>query len=264
MNQKKEIFLKKFFALVGLISLLVLAGYQILPSLLVSSPSSNNQEIINNQPIEIIDNQPINLPLEEKEEIPVIEPEPTKILLDVPFISQAPNGIWDELHNEACEEASLIMANAFLKKESLDAATAEQQIQEMVAWQIKNWGEHKDLTLEEENQLAQAMYGYQNFRVEKNIKAEDIKTEIKNGHIVILPMAGRLLKNPYFKNPGPYYHMLVVIGYDNDNFITNDPGTKRGKHYIYSAETLFNALHDWAGKDQDITTGGKNMLVIEP
>lgn len=275
MNQKKEKFLNKFFAFIGLLSLLVFAGYQILPSLLSKSANINNQNTnlenqnTENLPIEqnvnLENNEPvINLSLGNTEVTPTPEVTPTKVLLDVPFTSQAPYAVWDDLHNEACEEASLVMANAYLKKEKLDAATAEEQIQEMVTWQIKNWGEHKDLTLTEANQLAQAMFGYQNFRVEKNIKVEDIKTELNNGHILILPMAGRLLGNPNFRNPGPIYHMLVVIGYDGNKFITNDPGTRKGEHYIYSADVLFNALHDWPGKDKDITTGAKNMLVVEP
>jgi len=272
MNQKKELILKKFFAFIGLLSLLVFAGYQILPSFLINQQTINNQEYqsVANIPVEQNinlenTNQLINLPLVNLEKIPpIVETTPTKALFDVPFTSQAPYTVWDELHNEACEEASLVMANAYLKDKQLDPATAEKEIQDMVAWQIKNWGEHKDLTLAETNELAQAILGYKNFWVVKNIKVEDIRTELNNGHIIILPMAGRLLGNPYFKNPGPYYHMLVVIGYDGNNFITNDPGTKRGEHSVYSADVLFNALHDWPGEDQDITTGAKNMLVIAP
>jgi hypothetical protein len=275
MNQKKEKFLNKIFAFIGLLSLLVFAGYQILPSLLSQQTNSSNQNTnllnqgIENLPAEqninLETNQSIvNLSLGNTETTPTPQTTPTKALFDVPFTSQAPYAVWDALHNEACEEASLVMANAYLKNEKLDAATAEKQIQDMVAWQIKTWGEHKDLTLDEENQLAQATFGYQNFRVEKNIRVEDVRTELNNGHILILPMAGRLLGNPNFRNPGPIYHMLVVIGYDGNNFITNDPGTKNGRHYVYSADVLFNALHDWPGKDKDVTTGAKDMLVIEP
>src|SRR5687767_2969126 len=38
---------------------------------------------------------------------------PGTLSLPVPFTPQAPTGNWDTIHNEACEEASAIMANAY-------------------------------------------------------------------------------------------------------------------------------------------------------
>ena len=40
---------------------------------------------------------------------------PEEINIAVPFTSQAPYAIWDPLHDDACEEASLIMLDAFYK-----------------------------------------------------------------------------------------------------------------------------------------------------
>src|SRR5688572_5442442 len=45
---------------------------------------------------------------------PVADPAlPKTLLLKVPFTPQAPTANWDELHNEACEEASSLMAAAY-------------------------------------------------------------------------------------------------------------------------------------------------------
>src|SRR3954467_10835183 len=38
---------------------------------------------------------------------------PRTLLLKVPFTPQAPTANWDELHNEACEEASSLMAGLY-------------------------------------------------------------------------------------------------------------------------------------------------------
>lgn len=54
-----------------------------------------------------------------------------------------------------------------------------------------------------------------------------------------------MLGNPYFTPPGPIYHMLVIKGYNLTEFITNDPGTRRGADYVYSYQTLMKAIHDW-------------------
>ena len=85
-----------------------------------------------------------------------------------------------------------------------------------------------------------------------NPTIEQIKEELKKGNLIVMGMAGRLLKNPYFTAPGPVYHMLVVKGYDQKGFFVNDPGTRRGANYHYSYEILMNAARDWGGSDENI------------
>jgi hypothetical protein len=77
----------------------------------------------------------------EKEKPKII---PEFVNLEIPFISQAPYAIWDELHDNACEEAAIIMVYYYLNKKELTKEIAEQEILNMVDWQIKNWGGHFD------------------------------------------------------------------------------------------------------------------------
>jgi len=65
----------------------------------------------------------------------------------VPFQSQAPKANWDELHDEACEEASIIIVKTFLNNESITAEKMDEEILSLVDWQVKNWGGHYDLTV---------------------------------------------------------------------------------------------------------------------
>ena len=84
------------------------------------------------------------------------------------------------------------------------------------------------------------------------------------GRPVIVPAAGRLLKNPFFKQPGPYYHMLVIKGVTADGkFITHDPGTKRGADFLYGQEALYNAINDWDDA-RGTLSGRKAMIVVYP
>ena len=87
--------------------------------------------------------------------------------------------------------------------------------------------------------------------------------------MIIIPAAGRLLGNPYFQTPGPIYHMLVIRGYNATEFITNDPGTKRGDGFKYKYQTLINAIHDWDHQraeggmtDEEMAQGNKVMIVV--
>lgn len=194
---------------------------------------------------------------------PAATPIPESYLIEnFPFQSQAPYANWDQLHDEACEEAALILVDYYLNHQPLDEQTMEEQIQEMVAWEIKNWGTHKDLTIRETAELARGFYGLNNFQIKDDITIEEIKKEIAQDHPVILPTAGRLLGNPYFRSPGPVYHMVVAIGYSNNIIIVQDIGTRRGENYEYSQKVLYLAIHDWAGSPENIESGSKNGLIF--
>lgn len=131
----------------------------------------------------------------------------------------------------------------------------------MVAWHREN-GYADDVTAQQLGEIAVALYGYR-VRVLTNVTADSLKRELMNGNPVIIPVAGRALKNPFFSGEGPFYHMLVVTGYNDSGFITNDPGTKQGEKYWYATDVLMNALHDWTGVKEEIATGAKNALVVE-
>ena len=178
--------------------------------------------------------------------------------LKVPFQPQAPYADWSEPYAEACEEASLIMVAHYLSGISLTPETMKQEIDEQVAWQLQQWGGHFDLAAAQTAKLAQQFYSY-NFLIIQDLTADKIMEQLRLGRPVIIPAAGRELGNPYFRDPGPIYHMLVIKGFINDQFITNDPGTKRGADYLYDQDVLMAAIHDWSGAAPD---GPKVGLVL--
>ena len=178
------------------------------------------------------------------------------LVLPVPFVPQAPYAVWDELHNEACEEASMLMADAFFSGESLNAHLMEQGILNLVKWETAN-GYGMDVTAAE-TALILRDYFQLSAAVEANPTVESIREHLSAGRLVLLPLSGRDIGNPYFRQPGPLYHMLVVRGHDPERreFVTNDPGTRRGEQYRYAETTLLSAVHDWplAGKTKDDVT----------
>ena len=188
------------------------------------------------------------------------------VLLSVPFTSQAPLVVWDDLHNEACEEASVIMVAEYLSgnhNRKLEVNFADQQIIKMVNWEINKLGSHKDLTAEETvRYLAIGNLGYKNAHVHRDFSIDNIKRELSAGKPVVIPMAGMLLGNPNFRQPGPVYHMLVIKGYNSKYFITNDPGTRKGESYKYLFSTIEKAAHNWAGTPDKIESGAKVYLTL--
>jgi len=183
--------------------------------------------------------------------------------LAVPFTPQAPHANWDYPYQEACEEASLIMVNAYLTGAgAFTPDEADRQILALVAWEEERFGYYKDTDAEEVVAMAKEYFGFKNSRVVALTSMEQVKREVDRGVPVILPAAGKLLKNPYFTDGGPPYHMLVVKGYTKDGkIITDEPGTRRGADYLYDEALLWNAVHDWNGGD--VTNGAKVMIVVE-
>lgn len=185
-----------------------------------------------------------------------------KVDIPVNFISQAPFADWDELHDEACEETSLLLVHNFLSGNNvINNTNADLEIKSMVDWQEQNWGGHHNLTISQTEQLAKSFYDYTNIKIKYDINIDDIKKELSSGNPVIVPCAGRSLPNPYFRSPGPIYHMLVIKGYDAHYFITNDVGTKRGADFKYKFDDLFDAIHDW-NSSGSIDDGQKAMMTI--
>jgi hypothetical protein len=184
-----------------------------------------------------------------------------KILISVPFLSQAPFQVWDALHEDACEEASFLMVRHFLDSSKINSlADEDKEIKKMITYEEKN-GFGMSITMDELNQIAKDHYKIDSGRVKKDIVINDIKNELINGRPVIVPAAGKVLPNPNFKNGGPNYHMLVVIGFDEQGFITNDPGTRKGQNFRYTFQGLFSAIHDWDPKN--ILNGQKAYLIFE-
>ncbi|OGY50361.1 MAG: hypothetical protein A3J59_01170 [Candidatus Buchananbacteria bacterium RIFCSPHIGHO2_02_FULL_56_16] len=192
---------------------------------------------------------------------------PSTLDYPVPFTSQAPYTVWDDLHQEACEEASMIMADAFFNDRALTAHSAEQALLNLVKWETDQ-GYLVDVTAAEAAQIMVDYFGL-SAEVVTEVTVDRIKTELNKGKLVIVPAAGRELGNPNFRRPGPIYHMLVIRGYDGTRFITNDPGTRKGEKYTYAYDTLLSAIHDWdhdrargGMTNEEIAQGRKVMIVV--
>src|SRR3989344_756084 len=161
---------------------------------------------------------------------------PKEINLLVPFTSQAPLKDWNQPWQDACEEAVVLMFDAYYKEYNLSPLFARDEIIKMVDWeQKKDWG--------------------------VSIEIEKIKRIIASGNIVLTVADGKVLPNPNFRNGGPEYHALIIRGYTDKTFITNDPGTQFGNNFEYNYDDLMNAIRDW--NDGEVKNGRKVILVVQ-
>ncbi len=192
-------------------------------------------------------------------------PIPPEINLDIPFTIQSPDQIWDELHNEACEEASLIMVNAYYTGQTgnIPVSSAMKSIVDITDYENTLFGYNKSTTIEQTAQIAKGFFHLNDIHIIHAPTVQGMKMLLAKGIPIIVPAAGRLLGNTHFRGAGPMYHMLVLKGYTRDgNFIVNDPGTRVGKDFVYSFDILMNAMHDY--NENDILAGGKVILTVSP
>jgi len=264
---------KLFSTLLAVCTLGIVVGF-----LLVSSPReaeiptqvlqdvvSEEEEITSTVPIvseETVSRSSEQSPLmsEEKNEAK------SSLLRNVPFTVQAPFGEWsDEVFQNACEEASIVMAEYWLMGKILTKEIAKQEIISLSKFQKKTIGQSIDTSTEDTEKLLREYYGVTTSEAKKDITLIDIKKALTSGALIIIPADGRKLYNPNYKQPGPTTHMLVIIGYDREKkeFITNDSGTRNGKGYRYKEDILFEAIRDYpTGNHLPIKEGKKGMIVV--
>lgn len=193
-------------------------------------------------------------PTETPEADPVILEEPAVLAperfnLAVPFTSQAPHANWNLPYQEACEEASVLMAASFFDA-SVDLSSpnaADEVLLSLIAFEENLIGTALDTTAEETARTAEAYFPALRFELMEQPTVEEIQAALAAGSPIIVPAAGRALGNPFFSDEGPLYHMLVIRGYTSTGFITNDPGTRRGEAYVYPFDRVMQAMGDWNG-----------------
>lgn len=188
-----------------------------------------------------------------------VAPEPvvkkSSELLTVQFICQAPlqtEENW-KYHEESCEEAAILQAYLYETGQTMTKQQANEEILKMVNWQMQNFGEHKDLYADDVKKFINGYYNIpaEDIEVTYDVTLGNIKDFVLQGHPVIVPIMGNILKNPYYPYPG--YHMLTVIGFTEDKIITNDNGTRHGENYPYDNEIFLEAM----------TAAGGDIVVIK-
>lgn len=200
--------------------------------------------------------------VEEKEK-PVEEAKKTSINLAVPFTSQAPTANWEHPFQDACEEASILMVDYYYQgKKFSTAASTEKILMDMIAWQEEHMTGDIDMSIEEVAYFVSHYWDY-DYEIIDIPNTADIEKYLNKGQPVVIPVNGKILANPYFSNGGPDYHMLTIKGYVDGNFITNDPGTRRGADFVYTYENIMASIVDWDQKSSTATGMPRALVLIK-
>lgn len=176
--------------------------------------------------------------------------KPIKVLLEVPYVNEAPDGNFTGPWKNGCEEASITMVEKYYSGEkSVSIEEAKSSMQTLFDLEDKLYGSNAST---DAMQTAKIINDYSSYRavIKDNPTLNEIKRELIRKHPVISLHYGFDLKNSNipFSVIGSYYHVMVIVGYNDEKqeFITNDDGDmKIGKNHCYNYDLFMNSLHDY-------------------
>ncbi len=179
----------------------------------------------------------------------------------VPFTTQAPDAVWDDTHKTLQEEASLLMVMLYIDAVSdrIDPSIANAAFSAMIDTQTRE-GFGENLTVSELKTFAE-LYASIQFTVVDNPTVDHIKAYISAGRPILVPVVTEKMNNEFYLEDAAPYHYVVIRGYDGENFITNDPGTRHGENYLYAQTVIMEAMGDW--NNGNPAAGAKSVLILD-
>jgi hypothetical protein len=190
---------------------------------------------------------------------------PEKVEWPVPFTPQAPLGNWADIkQGNGCEEASMLMVDAWANNKTLEPARTAGEIDKISDFAFKALGHFHDISNADTLRVLNEYFEFQNAYLEKEANLEKLRTLIAEGRVTIAAVDGDRLDNPNYQIPRPANHKLVIIGYDDKTkeFVTNDPGTSRGKGYRYGYDKMLEAITDYpTGYRESFEKAEKSVIV---
>lgn len=193
-------------------------------------------------------------------------PPPDRILLQVPFTTQAPLNNWAQ-HQESCEAATLSMLTSYWRHDPavvIDPRTADGMINA-----IDSWKPRPDLTETMMGELALQRWGYTYEIVPNDPKM--IAAQLAAGRPLIAEVRTHGLGNPRYPGYANHFeqlgwsvpHFVLIIGYDSTGVFLNDPGISWGRGYHITYTQLAHAIDDLDQHHPSLAQG-QVLLLIAP
>jgi hypothetical protein len=193
--------------------------------------------------------------------VPFGKSDPQHVSLHVAYVAQALDGDWVAPWDEACEEASLLMVEAYYDGQiAIPKKQARGRMQDMFDWEDRAFQKNDDTDAEQTTHLVSQHTSF-HATVIRNPTLGDIKHELSSQRPVIA------FVNMYqlYQEPdlGDSFHVLVITGYDDQaqTFHVNDPARKNQHTYPYAV--LLNALHDYNPETKE-ANGTPTVLFTSP
>lgn len=195
--------------------------------------------------------------------IPEAKKLPPSVYIHTPYYTQAPDGDWKLPWSMLCSEANLVLAAYAVQWKPLSKEQFKKEMRAMIPLQENAFGTYFSIPMHELKSVYDTIYPDTGKTwILDNPSVDDIKAELAQGHLVIVPTAGKLLNNPFFVNGWPTFHSILVVWYDETHFYVNEVGMSNGKNHKYTHDTVMFAMHDFV-KNGDVIQWEKLVMVIK-
>ncbi|MBP7841056.1 hypothetical protein KA037_00015 [Patescibacteria group bacterium] len=112
---------------------------------------------------------------------------------------------------EACSEANLVLAAYYIQNKVLTKDQFKKDILAMTKVQDKFFDTYIEIPMVELKKLYDRFYPkIGTSKIIENPTIEQIKEELSQGNIVIVPTAGKELNNPYYLEYAPRFHTVLI------------------------------------------------------
>ncbi|MBT4071996.1 MAG: hypothetical protein HOE80_04735, partial [Candidatus Magasanikbacteria bacterium] len=161
-------------------------------------------------------------------------------MLDVPFLSQVPPGVW--AGNANCGQTSILMATTFFNPRVI----GQEDIKAVDDWIEKNLkidqrkynGSPTDLSMLKKIVIQHFHFTEDRVVVsENNLELNDLKNNLEDNNIMVVEVYTNMRKF----GSADVVHYMVLTGIDDEFVYVNDPGKTYGKDKKYTIEQFLKA-----------------------
>lgn len=177
---------------------------------------------------------------------PVPTPLPASVLIRVPYTPQAPTGNWDTIHQEYCEAAATFMVGRYYRGQAgvIPPAEADKAMGSIVSYERETFPGILDLKLEQIATVGNYFYDLKPTLQPASLEA--VKQMLAAGRPVMIPVMTHGAPGGQKIAPGygsrNVYHIVLLVGYDQNRVYANDAGFMTGQNYPYSWDILQAAM----------------------
>lgn len=191
---------------------------------------------------------------------------PNKHQIKAIFVPQSPEKNWDEPWQDACEEAALLTVHYYYQDTSPSLDKIKSDLNSLFDFESQQaWT--SDINITQMASLSAKLWGYQT-KIIDYPTLNSFKEYLSRDIPLIVSANGKILfrENKHFNDGGPWYHNLVILGYDDNKnqFTVHDVGTQFGAYFHYSYNTLIESIHDFPSslKKEEIDSGIPRALIL--
>ena len=146
------------------------------------------------------------------------------------FVPQAPEKKWDEPWQDACEEAALLTVHYYYQNLNPNTVTITNDLKNLFNFESSQ-GWTSDINVSQMATLSAKLWDYHSIIIDYPT-VNDFKKYLSQNIPIIIPANGKILfsENSHFKSGGPWYHNLVILGYDDtkNQFTVHDVAPSLG------------------------------------